>query len=130
MINGVAPESILDTWAEKRRDKWLTYTNQFSIENKRMIQQGGYSDDPLGIWKDDIIAKENGMSKWMELATPGKKDEDEKMFAGLADKDAQIASRMKQWEITMDPRWMEEYEDPAVVEARILLRPKQFVPSL
>jgi hypothetical protein len=30
---------------------------------------------------------------------------------------------MKQWDITMDPLWMADYEDPEVVEARIALRP-------
>ncbi|KAH6995438.1 hypothetical protein EDB80DRAFT_622055, partial [Ilyonectria destructans] len=37
VINGRAPESILDMWATARRQKWLTYTNEFSIENKRMV---------------------------------------------------------------------------------------------
>ncbi|EXJ66704.1 uncharacterized protein A1O5_10375 [Cladophialophora psammophila CBS 110553] len=49
VVNGRAPEEILDTWAESRRSKWLSYTNEFSIENKRMVQRGGYSEDPAGI---------------------------------------------------------------------------------
>ncbi|KAH7155941.1 putative monooxygenase, partial [Dactylonectria macrodidyma] len=35
VVNGRAPDSILDTWASARREKWLSFTNPFSIENKR-----------------------------------------------------------------------------------------------
>lgn len=122
-MKGRAPESILDTWAEKRRDKWLTYTNGFSIENKRMVQRGGYSTDPLGVWKSDEVSKAHGMDEWIKTATPGKKEADLAMYKSLEDKEAQMKNRMKQWDITMDPLWMAEYEDPEVVKARISLRP-------
>lgn len=124
IVNGKAPDSILDTWAEARRSKWITFTNGFSIENKRIIQLGGYSDDPMGIWKMDEVAKEHGMEQWIETATPEKKEADEAFFKSLEDKEAQLKSRMKQWEITMDPRWMEQYEDPDLVKYRISLRPE------
>lgn len=123
VINKRAPDSILDTWATARRHKWLTYTNQFSIENKRMVQRGGYSDDPLGIWKMDDVAREHGMEKWIATATEGKREEDELLFEAFKDANAQLASRMKQWSITMHPLWMAEYEDKEVVAKRLSLRP-------
>ncbi|KAJ9614424.1 hypothetical protein H2200_002560 [Cladophialophora chaetospira] len=123
VINGKAPESLLDTWAERRRDKWLNFTNEFSIENKRMAQLGGYSDDPLGIWKIDDVAKEHNMEKWLAMATPEKKEADARLYKVLEDPAAQLMSRMKQWEITMDPMWMAEYEDPELVKYRVSLRP-------
>ncbi|RFU29832.1 hypothetical protein B7463_g6491, partial [Scytalidium lignicola] len=124
VVNGKAPETILDICAEARRTKWLTFTNGFSIENKRIIQLGGYSEDIYGIWKIDEVAKQHGMGKWIDTAILEKKEADEAFFKSLEDKEAQLQSRMKQWEITMDPRWMEEYEDPEVVRYRISLRPE------
>ncbi|KAN0108799.1 FAD/NAD(P)-binding domain containing protein, partial [Hyaloscypha variabilis] len=107
VINGKAPESILDIWAESRRHTWKTFTNEFSIENKRMIQLGGYSPDPLGIWKLDDVSKEHGIDPWMEkLAPPDKKEADLAMYKALEDKEAQLKTRMRQWNITMDPLWM------------------------
>jgi 2-polyprenyl-6-methoxyphenol hydroxylase-like FAD-dependent oxidoreductase len=123
VIDGKAPESLLDKWAGARRAKWLNFTNQFSIEHKRMVQRAGYSDDPLGIWKMDEVAREHEMERWVALATPEKRDEDLKWYKSLEDPQAQIMSRMKQWDITMDPKWMAEYEDPNVVEYRVSLRP-------
>ena len=123
VINGKAPDSLLDKWADARRDKWLNFTNQFSIEHKRMVQRAGYSEDPMEIWKMDDVAKEHDMEKWIALATPEKKEEDQKWYKSLEDPEAQMMSRIKQWNITMDPRWMEEYEDPKTVEWRISLRP-------
>lgn len=123
VINKRAPDSILDTWATARRHKWITYTNQFSIENKRMVQRGGYSDDPLGIWKMDNVAREHGMEKWISTATGSKREEDERLFESFKDTDAQLASRMKQWSITMHPLWMSDYEDEEVVAKRLQLRP-------
>ncbi|PMD25553.1 FAD/NAD(P)-binding domain-containing protein [Hyaloscypha hepaticicola] len=124
VISGKAPESILDTWAESRRHTWKTFTNEFSIENKRMIQLGGYSEDPLGIWKLDEVSKAHGIDEWIEkLATPQKKEADLAMYKALEDKQAQLASRMKQWNITMDPLWMAQYEDPEVIKLRSSLRP-------
>jgi hypothetical protein len=123
VISGKAPESILDTWAESRRHTWKTFTNEFSIENKRMIQLGGYSEDPLGIWKLDEVSKAHGIDEWIEkLATPQKKEADLAMYKALEDKQAQLASRMKQWNITMDPLWMAQYEDPEVIKLRLSLR--------
>jgi len=123
VINGKAPESLLDVWAKARRDKWLNFTNEFSIENKRLIQRGGYSDDPLDIWKIDDVAREHEMEQWLAMATPAKKDADLKFYKALEDPQVQLMSRMKQWEITMDPMWMAQYEDPEVVKYRISLRP-------
>lgn len=123
VINGKAPEALLDTWARSRRDKWLSFTNEFSIENKRLIQRAGYSDDPLGIWKIDDVAREHQMEQWLAMATPEKKEADLKFYKALEDPQAQLVSRMKQWEITMDPMWMAQYEDPEVVKYRISLRP-------
>ena len=88
-----------------------------------MAQLGGYSDDPLGIWKIDDVAREHGMEKWLAMATPEKKEADERLYKVLEDPAAQLVSRMKQWEITMDPMWMAEYEDPEVVKYRVSLRP-------
>ncbi|KAK4948754.1 hypothetical protein LTR10_012759 [Elasticomyces elasticus] len=123
VIQGRAPENLLDTWATARREKWLTFTNEFSIENKRLMQRAGYSDDPLGIWKIDDVAREHQMEQWLAKATPEKKDADLRFFKALEDPQAQLMSRMKQWEITMDPMWMAQYEDPEVVKYRVSLRP-------
>jgi hypothetical protein len=104
----------------------LTFTNEFSIENKRLIQRAGYSDneDPLGIWVVDDVAREHGMEGWLtKLATPDKKQSDLAFYKALEDPQVQLVSRMKQWDITMDPAWMAEYEDPEVVRHRISLRP-------
>jgi flavin-dependent dehydrogenase len=126
VINGKAPETIMDIWAEERREKWLTYTNGFSIENKRVIQKGGYSDDPAGIWKMDDIAREHKMEQWIETATEDKRLEDEAMYKAMEDPAAQLASRMKQWDITIDPLWMAQYEDPELVKMRMSLRPAAY----
>lgn len=123
VVNGRAPESILDDWAELRRGKWLSYTNEFSIENKRLVQRGGYSDDPAGIWKTDEVSAAHGMDKWLQHATLEKKEIDEALFQSLEDKDAQLAYRMKQWEVAMNPLWMAKYENPEVIKARLALRP-------
>jgi 2-polyprenyl-6-methoxyphenol hydroxylase-like FAD-dependent oxidoreductase len=123
VINGRAPDSILDVWATARREKWLNYTNAFSIENKRMMQRGGYSDDPLGIWQLDDIAREHGMEKWLANVGPHMREADLATYKRLEDPAAQLASRMKQWDITIDPMWMAEYEDAEVVKWRMSLRP-------
>ncbi|KAF2221191.1 FAD binding domain-containing protein [Elsinoe ampelina] len=123
VIRDAAPDTLLDTWAESRRHKWLAFTNGFSIENKRMVQRGGYSDDPLSIWKLDDISREHGMDNWIRTAIPDKKEADLAMYDALRDKVVQMKNRMKQWDIGMDPRWMEQYEDHHVVETRIALRP-------
>lgn len=83
----------------------------------------GYSEDPLGIWADDEVAKEHNMEKWVRTATPGKKQEDTQFYESLADLHNQDMFHVRQWSITLDPRWMEEYEDPEVVKYRISLRP-------
>lgn len=126
VISGRAPESILDVWAKARREKWLTYTNGFSIENKRVIQQGGYSEDPAGIWEMDDVAREHKMESWLETATKDKKEEDLAMYGALEDPAVQLASRMKQWDITIDPLWMAQYEDPELVKMRMSLRPAAY----
>ena len=51
------------------------------------------------------------------------KEADLATYKALEDPAAQLASRMKQWNITIDPMWMAEYEDPEVVELRMSLRP-------
>lgn len=88
-----------------------------------MVQRGGYSDDPAGIWKLDEVSAAHGMDEWIKNATPEKKEADEAMFKSLEDKTAQLTNRMKQWEIAMDPLWMANYEDPQVLKARMALRP-------
>lgn len=88
-----------------------------------MIQRGGYSEDPLGIWKLDNVAREHGMEKWLIGVTAEKKEADLALYKALEDPAAQLASRMKQWDITIDPMWMAEYEDPEVVKLRMSLRP-------
>ncbi|KAH7392870.1 FAD binding domain-containing protein [Pyrenochaeta sp. MPI-SDFR-AT-0127] len=123
VVNGKAPASILDDWAQLRRDKWLNFTNEFSIENKRMVQRGGYSDDPAGIWKMDEVSALHGMDKWIKSATLEKRQADSALWKNLANKETQLVSRLKQWDIAMDPRWMEAYEDPEVVKERLLFRP-------
>lgn len=123
IINGLAPESILDKWATARREKWLNYTNGFSIENKRMMQRGGYSNDPSGIWVLDDVARQHGMEQWLTDVGPHKKKADLATYKTLEDPAAQLASRMKQWDITIDPLWMAEYEDPEIVKLRMSLRP-------
>lgn len=123
VVNGKAPESLLDKWAELRRRKWLTYTNEFSIENKRIVQRGGYSDDPAGIWKTDDVSAAHNMDKWLQNATPEKKEMDEALLKSLEDKEAQLATRMKQWDIAMNPLWMAAYEDPEVIKNRLAQRP-------
>ena len=87
------------------------------------MQRGGYSDDPLGIWVLDDAARALGMEKWLVGVGPHMKEADLATYKALEDPAAQLASRMKQWNITIDPMWMAEYEDPEVVELRMSLRP-------
>ena len=63
------------------------------------------------------------MERWLARATPEKEEADLKFYKALETHQAQLISRMKQWEITMDPMWMAEYEDAEVVKLRISLRP-------
>jgi hypothetical protein len=104
--------------------KWLTFTNGFSIENKRLIHAGGYSndDDPQKIWVNDDIAKENNMEQWLATATEEKREAHQQFYKSLVDPQSQLMSRMKQWDITMDPMWMAEYEDPELIKFRMSLR--------
>lgn len=90
-----------------------------------MIQRGGYSNDqdPLKIWVTDDVAKENNMGEWLAMATEEKRDADLEFYKSLEDPQAQLMSRMKQWDITMDPMWMAEYEDPELIKFRMSLRP-------
>lgn len=94
-----------------------------------MIQRGGYSEDPLGIWTLDDTAREHRMEQWIVGVGPEKKEADLATYKALVDPAAQLASRMKQWDITIDPTWMAEYEDPEVVKARISLRPARMSTS-
>ncbi|KAF5697628.1 3-(3-hydroxy-phenyl)propionate 3-hydroxycinnamic acid hydroxylase [Fusarium mundagurra] len=126
VVTGRAPESLLDKWANARRHKWLTFTNAFSIENKRMIQMAGYSEDLVGIWIDDNVAKKHNMEQWVRTATPAKREEDSQFYKSLEGPHHQHLSHVRQWSITLDPRWMEEYEDPEVTRYRISLRPDAF----
>lgn len=132
VIQGKAPETLLDTWATARREKWLTFTNGFSIENKRLIQAGGYSNDndPQKIWVNDDIAKENNMEEWLAMATEEKREADQQFYKSLVDPQSQLMSRMKQWDITMDPMWMAEYEDPELVKFRMSLRPPSLATTI
>lgn len=57
------------------------------------------------------------------MATREKEQEDQEWLASLVDPQKQLLSRVKQWQITMDPRWMEEYEEPETVRSRLALRP-------
>jgi hypothetical protein len=63
------------------------------------------------------------MEKWLIGVGPDKKEADLATYKALEDPAAQLASRMKQWDITIDPMWMAEYEDPEVVKMRMSLRP-------
>lgn len=63
------------------------------------------------------------MDKWIRNATPEKKAEDEALLKSFEDKESQLSTRMKQWNIAMDPLWMAKYEDPQVVKARLAVRP-------
>lgn len=91
-----------------------------------MIQRGGYSEDPLGIWKLDDVAKEHGMEQWVSIATPDKEQADRELFRSFQDPEAQLMSRMKQWDIAIDPAWMKEHEDREIVDKRIAMRPTSF----
>ena len=66
------------------------------------------------------------MEKWLEGVGPEKEEADVALYKHLEDPAAQLASRMKQWDITIDPMWMAEYEDPEVVNLRMSLRPKGY----
>jgi hypothetical protein len=46
-----------------------------------MAQLGGYSDDPLGIWVIDDVAREHKMEQWLAMATPEKKEADARMVS-------------------------------------------------
>jgi hypothetical protein len=69
------------------------------------------------------VAKEHGMEKWVASATEEKREADERMYEAFKDREAQLASRMQQWSITMDPMWMAQYEDEDIVRRRVALRP-------
>ena len=125
VINGEAPESLLDRWATIRRKAWLEQTNPQSIEMKRIVQLGGYSEDPLGVWVNDDVAKQNKMEQWLAKATLEAEARDEELYAHLKSEEAQLSMRLQQWNIAMAADWMAEYEPAEVVKARQELRPTQ-----
>lgn len=94
-----------------------------------MIQRAGYSQDPLGIWKIDAVSAQHQMDRWLAIATPEMEQKDQEMYEALQNPQTQMESRMKQWDITMEPKWMAKYEDPAIVKLRLSLRPPYSVPA-
>jgi 2-polyprenyl-6-methoxyphenol hydroxylase-like FAD-dependent oxidoreductase len=122
VING-APSSLLDTWAQTRRQTWWSATNKQSIEFKRIAQQGGYGNDPRGIWARDEVAKTEGMLPYLEAAIPEAKNRDEALYSALIDPGKQASSRAGIWKLALPADWMAEYEDPEIVRWRQSLRP-------
>lgn len=118
-----APTSLLDTWAQARRETWWSATNKQSIEFKRIAQQGGYGHDPRGVWARDEIARVEGMLPYLDAATPEAKYRDEALYLALKDPQRQVASRAAIWRLALPADWMAEYEDPEMVTWRRSLRP-------
>lgn len=54
----------------------------------------------------DDVAREHGMEKWLIGVGPEKREADLATYTALEDPAVQLASRMKQWDITIDPMWM------------------------
>lgn len=122
IISG-APSSLLDTWAQARRETWWNATNKQSIEFKRIAQQGGYGNDPRGVWAKDDVAKDQGMLPYLEAATPEAKDRDEALYLALIDPQKQASSRAGVWKLALPADWMAEYDDAEIVRWRQSLRP-------
>jgi len=118
-----APCSILDTWAKTRRETWWNATNRQSIEFKRIAQQGGYGNDPRGIWAKDEVAKDQGMLQYLEAATPEAKDRDEALYQALVDPQRQASSRAGVWKLALPADWMADYDEAELVKWRQSLRP-------
>ncbi|KAF8591267.1 FAD/NAD(P)-binding domain-containing protein [Ramaria rubella] len=119
-----APDGLLDKWATFRHKLFWEYTNPQSIENKRIIQQGGYGEDQAHIWTHDKIAESLGMVKWLQNATLQAKERDEAMFKAMLDEDNRLRMRAHTWTVAMPVDWMAEYEDPEILAARRANRPR------
>jgi 4-nitrocatechol/4-nitrophenol 4-monooxygenase len=124
VIDGRAPDNLLDKWATLRRQVFREHINPQSIEGKRVIQQGGYGDDPAHIWAHDETAESLGMTKWLQNATPEAKQRDEAMFRAMADEKIRVQMSASSWTAAMPLDWMAEYEDLKVLEARRATRPQ------
>ncbi|KAJ9604226.1 hypothetical protein H2200_011060 [Cladophialophora chaetospira] len=118
-----APSSLLDDWAQSRRDTWWNATNKQSIEFKRIAQQGGYGNDPRGIWAKGKSAEEESVLPYIAAATPEAQARDEALYAALSDPKKQAASRAGVWKLALPADWMAEYEDSGLVKWRQSLRP-------
>ncbi|KEF59441.1 uncharacterized protein A1O9_04285 [Exophiala aquamarina CBS 119918] len=122
VISG-APSSLLDTWAQARKETWWSATNKQSIEFKRIAQQGGYGNDPREIWVKDQVAKDQGMLPYLENAVPEAKTRDEGLYQALSDPQEQASSRAGIWKLALPADWMAEYDDAETVRWRQSLRP-------
>jgi len=125
VLHAKAPESLLDRWDKLRRTSWWEQTNKQSIEFKRIAQQGGYGDDPDGIWKMDEVAEKHGMTTYLANAKPEAQQRDENLYKLLAVRENQRAMRGRVWGLALPPDWMAEYEDVDNVQRRRDLRPSE-----
>ncbi len=64
--------------------------------------------------------------KWLEGVGPEKRHADVALYKCLEELAGQLSNRMKPWDITIEPMWMAEYEDPEAVKLRIFLRPEGY----
>lgn len=129
VINGVAPEKLLDEWDKRRRATWWEQTNKQSIAFKRIAQQGGYSQDPFGIWEHDEVAEQHGMTEYLVDAVSEAQQKDEALYESLKVLKNQQGMRARVWGLALPPDWMAEYEARDVVERRRSIRPQE-VPAL
>ncbi|KAL6252574.1 hypothetical protein RBB50_000293 [Rhinocladiella similis] len=123
VVQKVAPTELLQKWAQTRRDTWWQATNRQSIEFKRIAQQGGYGNDPRGVWAKDKITEDEGILAYFENATPDAKARDEALYEALKDPKKQAASRAGVWKLALPADWMAEFEDEEIVRWRQSLRP-------
>ena len=70
VIQGRAPEELLDKYAVLRRKAFQDETNIQAIEMKRLVQIGGHGHDPLGVRSKDSNAEKSGMLKYMAKVNP------------------------------------------------------------
>ncbi|KAF8511638.1 hypothetical protein BU17DRAFT_97086 [Hysterangium stoloniferum] len=103
---GTRPESLLNKWPTLRHQAFSEYTNQQSIESKRIVQRGGYSEDPANIWAHDAIAEAHGMTKWLQKATPEAKERDRAMFRLMADESIRLRALLSTWDAALAVDWM------------------------
>lgn len=124
VIQKGAPTALLDKWARARRDTWWQATNRQSIEFKRIAQQGGYGNDPRGVWdKGQISEEQKDMLEHFHNATPEAKAKDEALYQALKDPKKQAAARAGVWKLALPADWMAEFEDEDVVRWRQSFRP-------